>query len=96
MAKPCPRCSLLSADDAAQCGCGYNFPPGELKAAPLQPRRTRPHYRAGLWLGGVVMAVGVYEVFTESPAAGLVSLIFGASVIAFFRSRLRRGRMPQK
>jgi hypothetical protein len=42
------------------------------------------------------MAVGVYEVFTESAAAGLVSLIFGASVIAFFRSRLRRGRMPQK
>lgn len=96
MAKPCPRCSLLSADDARQCSCGYDFPAPASQPAP-RPLRRNPTYLAGIWLGGFVMALGVYEVFTESAAAGLVSLLFGGGVAAFFlKRRMRYRRVSQK
>jgi hypothetical protein len=92
MARPCPRCSVLNTDDATRCDCGYDFLAREMKQSYLQPKRKIAVHTAGVWLGYFLVAGGVYEVLMQSPAAGLVSLVFGVSLVVFFRKRQSRVR----
>jgi hypothetical protein len=54
--KTCPRCSLLSPDDAIACECGFDLVDGDVAAATAVRRAVRRRGRA-YQIGGIGLVV---------------------------------------
>lgn len=61
MSKVCPRCKMLSPDDAIRCDCGYEFPTIDLKESSHERGNEQVMKRdasSKRWLAGILATVG--------------------------------------